>query len=340
MPDNTSLPLSNPSSLGSDRPTGSGRQGFLVNAVLYLGVAGLFLGVLIYFAARSFGGGLAGSLILGLIAWPFLEAGWSAAYALGRLSVRVAPHHQTIGGCIGLIVLCGVGGFIWQGGGWAILGLSGGALLTYVRRTRLANVPERLGLGPLARPTSPASIMPYPEVLTKILGGFLCLLIGVVVGVLGIGRYLEAYSVATDYGCAHPCGMVDGLWVEVTHDSQGRVVTVLDPTTVQLQLQFRDDTPGDKTIQRSDFRLFTANTTYAQRVDRPGCSLWPPQALRLEGSTGNLPVCFAISQADNADFSQLVLEWTQQARTVDISLGAPKSTGYTEIGITPTPTPP
>lgn len=337
MRDNTSLPLSDSSSLGSDRPTGGGRQGFLVNAVPYVGVAGLFIGVLIYFAARSFGGGLAGSLILALIAWPFLEAGWSAARALARLYVRVTPRHQTIGGCIGLILICGVGGYLWQGGGWAILGLSGAALVTYIRRTRLANLPERLGLGQLARPTKPVPIMPYPEILTKILGGFACLLVGVVVGVFGIGRYLEAYSVATDYGCAHPCGMVDGLWVEVTHDSQGRVVTVLDPTTVQLQLQFRDDTPGDKTIQRSDFRLSSVNTTYVQRVDRPGCSLWQPQALRLDGSTGNLPVCFAISQADNVDFSQLVLKWTQQGRTAEISLGAPKPNGYTEIGITPTP---
>jgi hypothetical protein len=340
MRDDTSLPLSDPSSPGSDRPTGSGRQGFLVNAVPYVGVAGLFIGVLVYFAARSFGGGLAGSLILALIAWPFLEAGWSAARALARLYVRVTPRHQTIGGCIGLFLICGVGGYLWQGGGWAILGLSGGALVTYIRRTRLANLPQRLGLGQLALPTNPGPIMPYPEILTKILGGFACLLVGVVVGVFGIGRYLEAYSVATDYGCAHPCGMVDGLWVEVTYDSQGRVVTVLDPNTVQLQLQFRDDTPGDKTIQRSDFRLFTVNTTYAQRVDRPGCSLWQPQALHLDGSTGNLPVCFAISQADNVDFSQLVLKWTQQGRTVEISLGAPKPNGYTEIGITPTPSPP
>ena len=121
MPDNTNLPPSNSSSIGSDPPTGSGRQGFLVNAVLYVGVAGLFIGVLISFAARSFGGGLAGSLILALIAWPFLEAVWSAARALGRLYVRVTPRHQTIGGCIGLILICGVGGYIWQGGGWAVL---------------------------------------------------------------------------------------------------------------------------------------------------------------------------------------------------------------------------
>jgi hypothetical protein len=134
--------------------------------------------------------------------------------------------------------------------------------------------------------------------------------------------------------------MVDGLWVEVTHDSRGKVVTVLDPETIRLQVQFRDDTPGDKTIQRSDFRLFSASTTYPLQADRPGCGLWPPLTMRLDGSTGNLPVCFAISQADNADFSQLVLEWTQQARTVAILLGAPKPTGYTEIGITPTPSAP
>jgi hypothetical protein len=340
MPRETSVPLSDSSSHGSDRPPGSGRQGRLVNAVLYVGVAGLVIGVLIYFAARSFSGGLAGSLIVALIAWPFLEALWSAARAMGRLYVRVSPRHQTLGGCIGLILICGVGGYIWQGGGWAIVGLSGAALVTYIRRTRLATLPERAGLGQLARSTKSAPIMSYPEIVTKVIGGFACLLVGVVVGVLGIGRYLEAYSVATDYGCAHPCGMVDGLWVEVTHDSRGRVVTVLDAQTVQLQVQFRDDTPGDKTIQRSDFRLLSAKTTYAQRADRSGCGLWQPQAMRLDGSTGKLPVCFAISQADNADFSQLVLEWTQQGRTVDISLGAPKPNGYTEIGITPTPSAP
>jgi hypothetical protein len=77
---------------------------------VFLGVAGRYIGVLIYFAARSFGGGLAGSLILALMAWPFLEAGWTAARALGRLYVRVTPRHQTIGGCIGLILICRVGG--------------------------------------------------------------------------------------------------------------------------------------------------------------------------------------------------------------------------------------
>jgi hypothetical protein len=238
-----------------------------------------------------------------------------------------------------VILLCAAGGFFWIAGVWAIIGLSVGLLVTYAnRQTGLVTLPQ-LGLKRKAQPTARPP-MPYPEIVIKVVAGFTCLLIGVVTGVLGIGRYLEAYSVATDYGCAHPCGMVDGLWVEVTHDSQGRVVTVLDTHTVRLQVQFRDDTPGDKTIERSDFRLFSAETNYDQRTDLPGCSPWQPQAIGLDASTGNLPVCFAISQADNVDFSKLVLKWTQQGRTVDISLGAPKSTGFTEIGGTPTPSPP
>jgi hypothetical protein len=339
--DETSLPSGDPSSRPSDHLTGSRRQGCLVKAVLYIGVAALVIGVLIYFAARSFGGGLAGSLVLALISWPFFEGAWSVVRAIGRLQVRVTPRHATIGGCLGIILLCAAGGLVWIAGGWAILGLSVGVVVTYLnRRTGLVTWPQRLGFQRVSKPTARPPMPSSPEIVIKVVAGFACLLIGVVTGVLGIGRYLEAYSVATDYGCAHPCGMVDGLWVEVTHDSQGRVVTMLDTNTVRLQVQFRDDTPGDKTIERSDFRLFSANTNYDQRTDLPGCSPWQPQAIRLDGSTGNLPVCFAISEADNVDFSKLVLKWTQQGRTVDISLGAPKPNGYTEIGVTPSPSPP
>jgi hypothetical protein len=341
MRGDTSLPPSDPSSRASARLTGSGRQGRLVNLVLYIGVAALVVGVLIYLAARSFGGGLAGSLILALISWPFFEGAWSLVARIWRLYVRVTPRHQYVGGCLGLILICAAGGFFMVAGGWAILGLSAGALVTYLnRRTGLVPWPNVVGLGRTSQPARPATMSSEREILTKVLAGGACFLIGVVAGALGTWRFVEAYSVATDYGCAHPCGMVDGLWVEVTHDSQGRVVTVLDPQTVRLQVQFRDDTPGDKTIQRSDFTLLNTDRTYAQRSDRPGCSPWQPQAIRLDGSTGNLPVCFAISQADNVDFSKLVLKWTQQERTVDISLGAPKPTGYMEMGVTPTPSPP
>src|ERR1700694_4357516 len=337
----TSLSLSDPPAHASDRPTGSGRQGCLVNAVLYAGVIALAIGVLFYFAARSFGGGLAGSLVLALISWPFFEGAWSLVRRIWRLWVRVTPRHQYVGGCLGLILICAAGGFFLVAGGWAILGLSAGALVTYLnRRTGLVPWAKVVGLERMSQPTKQATVSSEREILTKVLAGGACLLIGVVAGALGTWRFVEAYSVATDYGCAHPCGMVDGLWVEVTHDSQGRVVTVLDPQTVQLQVQFRDDTPGDKTIQRSDFTLINTDRTYPQRSDRPGCSPWQPQAIRLDGSTSNLPVCFALSQADNVDFSKLVLKWTQQGRTADVSLGAPKPTGYMEMGVTPTPSPP
>jgi hypothetical protein len=340
MRGDTSLPPSDLSTHASDSPTGRGRQGWLLNAFLYVGVTVLVLGVLIYLAARSFGGGLAGSLILALISWPFFEGAWSLVTRIWRFWVRVTPRHQYIGGCLGLILICMVGGFLWVAGGWAILGLSAGALVTYVnRRTGLVPWPKIVGLQPTSQPARQATAASEREIMTKLLAGGACLLVGVVAGGLGTARFLEAYSVATDYGCAHPCGMVDGLWVEVTHDSRGKVVTVLDPETIRLQVQFRDDTPGDKTIQRSDFSLINTDRTYPQRADRPGCTPWEPQAIRLDGSTGNLPVCFAISQADNVDFSKLVLRWTQQERTVDISLGAPKPTGYTEMGNTPTPSP-
>lgn len=313
----------------------------MVNAVVYLGLAALAIGVLIYLAARSFGGGLAGSLILALISWPFIEGAWLAVRAIWRLHLRVKPRHETTAGCLGLIVVCAVGGYLWTSGGWAILGLSGGVVATYLnRRTGLVRWPQLAGPQSGSQPTKQTTLSSNRQILTRVLAGGACLLVGVVAGGLGIARYLEAYSVAADYGCAHPCGMIDGLWVEVTHDSRGHVVTVLDPDTVQLQVQFRDDTPGDKTIQRSDFRLLSTDTTFAQRSDRPGCDPWQPQAIRLDGSTGNLPVCFAISQAGNVDLTKLVLNWAQQGRTVDISLGAPKPSGHTEIGVTPTPSPP
>src|ERR1700680_1499089 len=111
--DETSLPSGDPSSRPSNHLTGSGRQGCLVKAVLYVGVTALVMGVLIYFAARTFGGGLAGSLVLALISWPFLEGAWFVVRAIWRLGVRVSPRHATIGGCLGLILICAVRGFPW-----------------------------------------------------------------------------------------------------------------------------------------------------------------------------------------------------------------------------------
>jgi len=155
----TSLSLSDPPAHASDRPTGSGRQGCLVNAVLYAGVIALAIGVLFYFAARSFGGGLAGSLVLALISWPFFEGAWSLVRRIWRLWVRVTPRHQYVGGCLGLILICAAGGFFSVAGGWAILGLSAGALVTYLNsRTGLVPWAKVVGLERTSQPTKQATV--------------------------------------------------------------------------------------------------------------------------------------------------------------------------------------
>lgn len=310
-----------------------------MNAVLYAGVVWLVLGVLVYFAARSFGGGLAGSLALALVSWPLFAGLWSVARVIWRLRNRVTPRHATIGSCFGAIAICGLGGVILLAGAWAILGVAVGALIFYLNhRTGLVTWAQVIGLERTPEPDRTTSTLSSREAWTKGLAGFACLSVGMVAFVLGAGRYFEAYSVAADYGCAHPCGMVDGLWVEVTRDSQGRVVTRVDPSTVKLMLQFRDDTPGEKTIDRSDFTLSIAHVEYGQAAG-PGCDPWQPRGIQLDGTTGNLPLCFAILQEDNADLSQLILAWRQQGRSVKISLGAPNPQGFTEIGDTPSPSP-
>src|ERR1700680_4554214 len=167
--DETSLPSSDPSSRPSDHLTGSRRQGCLVKAVLYIGVAALVIGVLIYFAARSFGGGLAGSLILALISWPFFEGAWSLVTRIWRLWVRVTPRHQYIGGRLGLILICAVGGCLWVAGGWAILGLSAGALVTYLnRRTGLVPWARIVGLRRTSQSATQTPASSKPRLLEKI----------------------------------------------------------------------------------------------------------------------------------------------------------------------------
>ena len=250
------------------------------------------------------------------------------------------PTARDPGQLLGAVSVCGVGGLVLIFGYQLILGVLLGALAAFLtHRTALPTLSQLAGLDPI--PDRPGSAPPVLSLLQSRRAAAALGLVGTLAGLLlaglGTARVLEGYSVATDYLCTHPCGMVGGLWVQVMPDAQRAVVSRLDTLAVQLRLRFRDDVPGDKLVSRSDFALVTPPLRYPHLTDRQGCEPWPSQVFHIDDSTGDLGLCFAIQQSSNVDFAQLVLEWTQGGARVNISLGRPNPTGHTDVGASPSP---
>ena len=315
------------------RAAGGGCAGIIVNFFFHACLIALAIGVLAFFAARSQGGGVFGIVLLSLLSWPLFEGAWALLRGIADVRARLEPQHQVAAGCLGLILLCGGGGFLQCFGWQAILGVVVGAGLTAVnQRGSLVNWSQLLGLAPMSPPaqdnTGPAA-PPRLHPWAKVGAGLLALLVGLVFAGLGTFRALEANSVYTDYGCTHPCALVNGLWVQVVPDSGGNVVSRVDPSTVRLSFRFWDDAPGNKTIRPSDFALKTSETSYQPLARSAACDAWTSRTIGIDGTVSGLRLCFAVPQAVGA--SQLILVWTQPGGTAEIWLGPVHQSGSTFV---------
>ena len=321
-----------PETTATDRTSRSGFAGLIVNFLFRVGVFGLAVGLLAFLAARMVGGGWAGIVLLSLVSWPLFEAAWATLRGLAHAERRVGPQHPIVGGCLGLILLCGGGGFLVCFGSQVIIGLLAGAALTVVnQRNSYVDFPQLLGLAPtpssVSRPLDQTSraLLPF----AKIGAGLIALAVGLVFLGFGTYRYLEANSIYTDYGCTHPCALVHGLWVQVVPDPGGNEVTRVDPSTVRLSLRFWDDAPGDKTIRPSDFTLKTSETSYQRVVGSAACDAWTPRTIAIDGNVSGLTLCFTVPAA--VDSSRLMLDWTPPGGTAEIWLGQVHESGSTFV---------
>jgi len=314
-------------------------------ASLKVGAAGLVIGLLIYFAARSAGGGLAGIVLGALLAWFAFEVAFLPVRGIWRARQHVNARHATIGGCLTILTVCGVGGLWALFGTQLLIGVALGAGFAILnRRVGLLTLPRLIGLDIMPAPAGTAAPVQMP--LTEhrwalAVVGLVGLVAGIVFAGLGAVRSLEPYSAGTDLGCTHPCGMVHGLWVQVMPDSQGNVVARLDPGAVRLRVRFWDDVVGPRVANPSDFIVTDRPSIYYPLADRPGCDAWPARTLHIDDSTGTLALCFAVTGSDNANTDQLVLEWTLEGVTAPILLGKQSRGGFAiDCCSSPSPSPP
>jgi hypothetical protein len=314
-------------------------------APIKIGAAGLVIGLLLYFAARSAGGGLAGIFLGALLAWFGFEAALLPVRGIWRARQSVMPRHAVLGGCLTFLTVCGVGGLWAAFGNQLLIGaLLGGGLAFLNNRTNLITLPRLIGLDLMPSPAGTGVPVQMPltqHVWLMAVLGLVCLVAGYVFAGLGAVRTLESYAYLTDIGCAHPCGMVHGLWVQVMPDSQGNFVARLDPGAVRLRVRFWNDEVGDRVANRSDFIVTNRPSIYYPATDRPACDPWPTRTLHLDENTGTMALCFAVTGSDNANTDQLVLEWALEGVTAPILLGKQERGGMgIDIGSTPSPSSP
>ncbi len=313
-------------------------------ASLKVGAAGLVIGLLIFFAARSAGGGLAGILLGALLAWFGFEVAFLPVRGIWRARQHFNPRHASIGGCLTLLTTCGVGGLWFLFGTQLLIGAALGAGLAILnRRVSLLTLPRLIGLDIMPAPAgtaAPVQMLSKQHVWSLAVVGLVCLVAGLLFTGLGAWRSLESYSDVTDIGCTHPCGMVHGLWVQVMPDSQGYSVTRLDASAVRLHVRFWDDVVGDRVASRDDFTVTNRPSIYYPVTDRQGCDPWPPRTLHLDDSTGTMAICFDVTGADYGTPDQLVLEWTVEGVTAPILLGKQSRGGFaSECCSSPSPSP-
>jgi hypothetical protein len=314
-------------------------------ASLKVGAAGLVIGLLIFFAARSAGGGLPGLVLGALLAWFAFEVAFLPVRGIWRARQHFNPRHTFLGGCLTMLTVCGVGGLWFLFGTQLLIGVFLGAGFAVLnRRVGVLTLPRLIGLDIVPAPAGSAAPVQMPltqHVWLMALVGLVCLVAGYVFAGLGAVRTLESYSFLTDIGCAHPCGMVHGLWVQVMPDSQGQFVARLDPGAVRLRVRFWNDEVGDRVASRSDFTVTNRPSIYYPATDRPGCEAWPARTLHLDDNTGTMALCFAVTGADNGSPDQLVLEWALEGVTAPILLGKQSRDGMgIDIGSSPSPSSP
>ena len=317
--------MTNPPASGSDAPlpfTIVLGPGWWANLTLRIGIWVLALGVLVFLAARSTGGGVAGIILSSLLWWGVFEFAIlpvRAAWSEGR---RLTPRHATLGGCLTLIAVCGGGGIFLLFGPSLILGLIIGPLVAVLSHRGAQTS------------ASPPFQLPGPRWALAVVG-LVAMLAGLTFMTLGTIRSLEVYGTVSDL-CPHPCGMVQGMWLDVVPDAGGAPVTRLDSAIVRLQVRFHNDVAEARSVGRNDFKLELPPSAYPALTEPPACPAWAPQTLHIDEATGILALCFAVPQASNVDLEKLILDWTQRGDSIQVSLGK-QGTGSFEFGTGPSP---
>jgi hypothetical protein len=325
----------NPPVPGSNAPppfTVATPPGWWANLSLRVGIWVLALGVLVYFASRATGGGIAGILLSALVGWGAFEFAILPVRAARRAGETLGPRHAFVGGCLTLASLCGTGGIFFMFGSGMILGwIIGPVVAVLSHRTEVIEPLRSLGLGAVlpaapsaAQPASPPFQLPGPRWALAVVG-LVALLGGLTFMGFGAVRSLEAFSVLTDV-CQKPCAMVHGVWLNVVPGADGSVVSRLDPQGLRLQVRIRDDVADPNTVQRDNFTLELPPATYPPVTDRAGCPAWQSETLRIDQTTGVLALCFAVPES-NADLNQLILDWRLPGVSTQISLDKAASIG-------------
>ena len=307
------------------------RQGNLAGRVLQVGATVLAIGVLMYFATRSAGGGIAGILLSALVSWVAFAAALRVVRGLWRESQRFKARHAILGGCVTAVALCALGGFLLLFGSQLLIGIIVGGFAA-VFQDRVGAVPWRqlVGLDPNVAPAADPAASAAPPVTVwagpiGVAGAAVLALVCVVVGILFLGlatiRTVEGVGNFTGFFCSPPCAVVKGLWIHVIPNSDGRVVALPDPATIEVRVTFSEDLPGDPVATAADFALTCAASTYPQSLSRPECALWQVR-LHMDEKSGVYTVCFSIPTGVSVDLNQLVLNWTPFfGETAMISLG-------------------
>jgi hypothetical protein len=306
---------------------------------LTVGVWGLVVGLLVYFAPLSPGGGLAGILLSSVIWWAVFEFAVLPVRSAWRSGQRVTAQHARVGGCLTAVSLCGGLGLLSVFGPMLFIGLFIGPLISYLsHRKEVMSFMRSMGLDTMLQASARPSLLIQVPGLRPVfaLVGLVSILGCLIFIGLGTVRALEAVSVVTSF-CTHPCAMIHGVWVDVIPRSDGAVVTRLDSGAIELHVRFRNDMASAAVVGRDDFTLEMPPTIYPQLTDRPTCRAWPPQTLNINDTSPDMTMCFAIPESDNVDYRFLVLDWRQPGFSVQLPLDKSDPNGVTEFGSSPSP---
>ena len=278
----------------------------------------LAIGVLIYFAARSPNGGVAGILLSGLLSWIAFITAFNVALGMWRASRWIEERHLILGGCLVTVAVCAIGGFLLIFGDQLLLGVIIGGVTAILNKTAQRVTWQQLfGIEPTPTPapdaaattTTPRSVWVVPLPVTAAIAiALVCVVAGLVFAGLGTIRVLEASSNLVDFECSPPCALVSSLWVQVIPFANGQVVAQPDATTIEVLVSFSDDAPGDRVARAADFSLTGQGSTYPHSSNRSGCDLWVIH-LHIDEKTGGHALCFSIPAGANLNPDQLTLEW-------------------------------
>lgn len=309
----------------------TGRQGNLAGRVLRVGVTVLAVGVLMYFATRSAGGGIAGILLSALVSWIAFSAAFRVVRGLWRESQRIKARHAILGGCVTAIALCALGGFLLVFGSQLLFGIIvGGAVAIFQDRGGSVSWRQLVGLDPNVAPAAdpaasaapPVTVWAGPVAVAAAAAvALVCVVVGILFAGLGTIRALEGSGNFTDFYCSRPCAVVKGLWVHVIPDTDGQLVARPDPATIEVRVTFSEDLASDPVTTAADFTLVSAASTYPRSLSRPECASWQVR-LHMDQKTGVYTVCFSIPPGVSVDPDKLVLNWTPFfEETAEIPLG-------------------